>query len=92
MMVTQAFVGNSAENIFSDPIKAEVPSQNWIDYYSWLYPESKSRANSGDTVIYFFRPQIFKTRSANVATLSGVQTGVPQVEAIYDRSSNLMLG
>ena len=92
MMVTQAFVGNSAANIFNDPIKAEVPSQNWIDYYSWLYPESKSRANPGDTVIYFFRPQIFKTRSANVATLSGVQTGIPQVEAIYDRSSNLMLG
>ena len=91
MMVTQAFVGNSADKIFIDPIKAEIPSQNWIDYYSWLYPESKSRAKSGDTVIYFFRPQIFKTRSANVATLSGIQAGRPQVEAVYDRSSNSML-
>ena len=91
MTVTQAFVGNSADKIFTDPIKAEIPSQSWIDYYSWLYPESKNRTKSGDTVIYFFRPQVFKTRSANVATLSGIQNGRPQVEAIYDRSSNSML-
>jgi predicted amino acid racemase len=91
MTVTQAFVGNSADKIFTDPVKAEIPSQSWIDYYSWLYPESKNRAKSGDTVIYFFRPQVFKTRSANVATLSGIQNGRPQVEAIYDRSSNSML-
>lgn len=90
MMVTQAFVGNSADSIFKDPVKAQVPTQDWIDYYSWLYPEHKNRAKTGDTVVYFFRPQIFKTRSANVATVSGVASGSPVVTAIYDRSSNLI--
>jgi hypothetical protein len=40
--------------------------------------------------VYFFRPQVFSTRSSNMATVSGLAKGRPKLEAIYDRGGRLV--
>ena len=62
----------------------------WMDYYAWLYPTAKQKVKPGDTAVYFFRPQVFMTRSAHIATITGVSNGNPVVQSIYDRSNNLI--
>ena len=55
------------------------PTDESIDYHFELSENSKV----GDTVIMAFRSQIFVTRS-DVAVVSGIQTGQPRIEGIYD--------
>ena len=47
---------------------------------------------TGDTAIYFFRPQVFNTRSANIATVIGISEDAPKVEAVYDKANLLLSG
>ena len=85
--LTEAFVGGAGSEAITNRVRAEIPDAQWIDYYAWLYPESGQRAAPGDSAIYFFRPQVFKTRSAHVATLEGVGQGSPRVVSVYDRAN-----
>ena len=87
MAVKEAFVGTSSETILDDRVKAELPDPKWIEYYGWLYPGLDRKVKTGDTVVYFFRPQTFYTRSANIATVSGLKDNNPKIEGIYDRGS-----
>jgi hypothetical protein len=41
----------------------------------------------GDSAVYFFRPQVFMTRSGHMATVDGVEGGKPSVVAIYDKAN-----
>ena len=85
--LTSAFVGDRGEAVMGNRVRAEIPDAQWIDYYAWLYPSDGQRVRPGDSAIYFFRPQVFKTRSAHIATLEGVQDGEPTVAAIYDKAN-----
>ena len=85
--LTSAFVGDHGEAVMGNRVRAEIPDAQWIDYYAWLYPSDGQRVSPGDSAIYFFRPQVFKTRSAHIATLEGVQDGEPTVAAIYDKAN-----
>ena len=85
--VTSAFVGADGEGVMGNRVRAEIPDAQWIDYYAWLYPEDGQRARPGDSAIYFFRPQVFKTRSAHMAALEGVRGGEPTVSAVYDAAN-----
>ena len=88
--IKEAFVGRSMETILDCRLKAELPPANRIDYYTWLYPEARESVKTGDTAIYFFRPQVFNTRSANIATVSGISKNAPKVEAVYDKANRLL--
>lgn len=56
-----------------------------IDYYL----ATEASHTIGSTVLAAFRTQIFVTRS-DVAVVSGIQTGIPQLEGIYDSQGNLI--
>lgn len=62
----------------------EIPPPSAIDYYGMIDSSSGSRKPSpGDSVVFGFRVQAFVTRT-NVAGVSGIANGTPQVEGIYD--------
>jgi predicted amino acid racemase len=65
-------------------LDVEPASAENIDYYRTLVPpEREGAVRVGDTVVFSFRTQIFVTRS-QVAVLSGLRTGTPKLEGIFD--------
>ena len=90
--IKEAFVGRSAEGILDYRVRVELPPSNRIDYYTWIYPEDRESVKTGDTAVYFFRPQVFNTRSANIATVNGISGDAPKVEAVYDKANRLLSG
>lgn len=81
------FVGNDPAEILGNRVSAAMPVAQWMDYYAWLYPAQGQRALPGDSAVYFFRPQVFMSRSGHVATVDGVESGKPTVKAIYDKAN-----
>ena len=77
-----ALVGSDAEEAMHNRIPCDIPSPAAIDYYAQLHPSGKE-VFEGDTVILGFRAQAFVTR-AFVTAVSGVSTGSPTVEGVYD--------
>lgn len=61
----------------------QAPAEN-IDYYRLLAPPpSPGCAETGDTVIFAFRTQMFVTRST-IAVVGGLTTGQPRIRGLYD--------
>ena len=89
---TEGFVGSSPDTALDNRVRAGMPPAQWMDYYAWLYPEPGQNVKPGDSAVYFWRPQVFMTRSAHVATITGVQGAAPRVEAVYDRANRLVAG
>lgn len=85
--VSAALVGYEAESLTANRVPAEIPGARWIDYYAWLYPRAGQRARPGDSAVFFFRPQVFNSRSAHVACVYGVQEGDPRVISIHDKAN-----
>lgn len=77
-----ALVGSDADEALKNRMPCDIPSPAAIDYYAQLHPSGR-KAREGDTVIFGFRAQAFVTR-ASVTAVSGVSTGNPTVEGIYD--------
>ena len=86
----EGFVGSSPDTILDNRVKAGMPPAQWMDYYAWLYPEAGQDVRPGDSAVYFWRPQVFMTRSAHVATVTGVAENSPRVEAVYDKANRLV--
>lgn len=83
----KALVGGSTEEIRKNVVSWEKLSRENIDYYGMLTPGSRCRV--GDTVVFAFRSQAFFTR-AYTAAVSGIQSGGPVVEGVFDPASNLI--
>ncbi|MCL2588605.1 MAG: YhfX family PLP-dependent enzyme [Oscillospiraceae bacterium] len=62
-------------------------SAEHIDYYL----ETEGRHAIGATVLGAFRTQIFTTRS-DVAVVSGIQSGTPRLEGLYDSGGRALNG
>ncbi|MDE2936005.1 MAG: alanine racemase [Chloroflexota bacterium] len=85
--VSAALVGNRPDSLAGNRVPAEIPGARWIDYYAWLYPDAGQNVRPGDSAIFFFRPQVFNSRSAHVAAIEGVQQGKPTVVSIHDKAN-----
>ncbi|MDA1189847.1 MAG: alanine racemase [Chloroflexi bacterium] len=84
MAIKDAFVGSNPDTIMENRVKAEDPNVK-MDYYAWLMPDPSQSVKPGDSAVYFFRPQVFSTRSSNMAAVSGLQSGKPKLESVIDR-------
>ena len=87
MSVKKAFVGSNPDKALENKVGASVPEPKYIDYHAYLHPEPGQSVEVGDTAVYVFRPQVFYTRSAQIATVVGIKENDPKVEAVYDRSN-----
>ena len=61
----------------------EIPAPASIDYYGMIDATGPAKPRIGDSVVFGFRPQAFVTR-AYVVGVSGLSSGAPMVETIYD--------
>lgn len=78
-----AFVHRDPSLIFTQKVNSKFPSRELIDYYADLLPERGQDVQINDSVIFGYRSQIFVNRSLTTV-LSGVQSGHPKIEGIYD--------
>ncbi|MYC48346.1 MAG: YhfX family PLP-dependent enzyme [Chloroflexi bacterium] len=85
--VSAALVGGQPDSLAGNCVPAEIPGARWIDYYAWLYPDAGQSVRPGDSAIFFFRPQVFNSRSAHVAAIEGVQQGRPTVVSVHDKAN-----
>lgn len=83
----KALVGSTPEECCRQVVDWEKLSRENIDYYGMLTPGSRCKV--GDTVVFGFRSQAFFTR-AYTAAVSGIQSGRPVVEGIFDPGTNLL--
>jgi predicted amino acid racemase len=79
--------GGNYKQILAEPPSLVTDVQAWPDFYTTLRCDSP--IESGETVVFGFRPQIYTTRS-RVAVVRGVGTGRDQVLGIFDRNGNLL--
>lgn len=63
--------------------RVEIPSPASIDYYGMIQNDEGAKAQSGDSVVFGFRPQAFVTRAYTVG-VAGLSRGAPVVEAVHD--------
>jgi len=84
-----ALVGRGAKRkqTLAEPPSLVNDVQAWPDFYTTLRCDSPM--NTGDTVVFGFRPQVYTTRS-RVAVVRGVETGRDEVLGIFDRNGNLL--
>lgn len=75
----KALVGNDSHHM--NRVTWNQISRDNIDYYAMLSP--KEVCTVGDTVVFGFRPQAFVTRGYTAA-VSGILSGKPVVEGIFD--------
>jgi predicted amino acid racemase len=80
--IKKAMVVNAKDASDQVIVDADEPDAEMIDYCGAIDAENQE-FHVGDTVLYAFRTQIFMTRS-NVALVTGIQSGNPEVIGIYD--------
>jgi predicted amino acid racemase len=79
----EALVGAGPEEALAQRAVAHLTDYQVIDFYGRLTPGEGTAMRPGDSVVFCFRPQVFYTR-AYVAPVSGIASGEPRVEGIYD--------
>lgn len=80
--MSRALVGRHEASLHE--VKATMPEPTGIDYHI----ELERAGDTGDSVVFAFRTQVFVTRS-QVAVVKGIQDGTPQIIGIYDSQGNL---
>lgn len=80
--IQQAMIGRSLDKMMNRRVSPRKLEPEAIDYTLEL-EVGKMPVEAGETVLLAFRTQIFVTRS-EVAVVSGLQTGSPQLTGIYD--------
>ena len=81
--LSRALVGGSVDD--ARRVGVTPPTDESIDYHF----ELSERCAIGDPVLMCFRTQVFVTRS-EVAVVSGLSTGAPRLEGIYDAQGHLL--
>ena len=90
-----ACVGSDPDSLPSQPLVIARPQDFWHSDLGWsmycsLMP--KTKVNVGDTVVFGFRPMIYRTVRGRVAVVAGVQTGKPRLLGLFDRTGVLLEG
>ncbi len=84
-----ALVGRDGKQMVAEPnlVRWHQVNRDNIDYYAMLRPGHACTV--GDTVLFGFRAQSFVTR-AYTAAVSGISTGNPVVEGIFDPAGHMV--
>lgn len=80
----KALVSSDGDTGATRLFSVEIPPPSAIDYYGMIDSSSGGTEPApGDSVVFGFRAQAFVTRT-NVAGVSGIASGQPKVEGIYN--------
>jgi predicted amino acid racemase len=78
-----AIVGSTPAEALTKRATLHLTDYQAIDFYGRLIAGSGTTMRPGDSVVLCFRSQVFYTR-ALVAPVSGISTGQPRVEGLFD--------
>jgi predicted amino acid racemase len=81
----EALVGAGPDEAVTRRATAHLTDYHTIDFYGRLTAEGGVPIRPGDSVVFCFRTQVFYTR-ALVAPVTGIATGQPRVEGLFDSS------
>lgn len=56
--------------------------------YNAIKPLDGQGANVGDTVVFGFRTQLYRTNGGRLAVVEGVAAGTPRLRGLFDRNGN----
>jgi predicted amino acid racemase len=73
----------SRDSALDTVAEVELPKRTSIDYYGMIDAREAPQAQTGDSVLFGFRPQAFVTR-AYTAGVRGIRRDHPEVEGISD--------
>jgi predicted amino acid racemase len=90
-----AVIGDDPDKILDQGLVLAEPQQFWHDDLGWsmyasLMPDRTQKANVGDTVVYGFRPQIYRTPKGRTAVVTGIQRNAPKLVGIFDRAGVML--
>jgi predicted amino acid racemase len=90
-----ACVGNDPDNLPNQPLTLARPQEFWHSDLGWsmycsLMP--KVMAHVGDTAVFGFRPQLYRTPKGRLAVVDGIQRKKPRLLGLFDRSGVLLEG
>jgi predicted amino acid racemase len=85
--MASALVGSDLDGCMANEIPTLNSPDTIIDYYGVL--EARGRCRVGDTAVYGFYSQIQMTHT-HAAVVSGIQSGRPRLEGLFDPSGNLL--
>jgi hypothetical protein len=90
-----AVIGDDPDKILDQGLVLAEPQQFWYDDLGWsmyasLMPDRTQKANVGDTVVYGFRPQIYRTPKGRTAVVAGIQRNAPKLVGIFDRAGVML--
>jgi hypothetical protein len=90
-----ALIGGDPDKILDQGLTLARPQDHWhsdlgYSFYAALMPDSSQKANVGDTVVYGFRPQIYRTPKGRIAVVAGIQHNKPKLVGLFDRAGLLL--
>ncbi|MDA4113209.1 MAG: hypothetical protein OK474_04100 [Thaumarchaeota archaeon] len=90
-----ALVGGDPDKILTQGIALARPQEHWHNDLGWsmyaaLMPSRTQEAKVGDTVVYSFRPQIYRTPKGRIAVVAGIQHNRPKLIGLFDRAGLLL--
>ena len=91
MAVREAFVGGTPDSALTNRVPAGL-GDSGLTLHSWLYPSPGQSVMPGDSAVFFFRPQVFASAHAGVATVSALKTGKPALESVHDQVNRPLSG
>jgi predicted amino acid racemase len=86
-----AFIGDTPEELVKNGPALALPQNLWQSDLGWsmyanILPTKEHRAKVGDTVVFGYRPQIYRVPRGRTAVVSGIQKGTPKLLGIFDRA------
>jgi predicted amino acid racemase len=90
-----AVAGDDPDKMLDQGLILAKPQDFWHSDLGWsmyaaLMPSDTQRANVGDTAVYGFRPQIYRTPKGRTAVVSGIQRDKPRLVGLFDRAGLLL--
>ena len=89
-----ACVGSDPDSLLENVVPARpqfLPHDDsgWF-LYCCLIPDTKKEIHVGDTAVFSFQPQVFRTPKGRVAVLDGIHKGKPRLLGLFDRTGMLI--
>ena len=90
-----AAVGDDPDMMINQELALGTPQNFWQSDLGWsmyatVMPTRVHNAKVGDTVVFGYRPQIYRVPKGRVAVVSGIHKGSPKLIGLFDRSGVML--
>ena len=89
-----AFIGDNPTDLIKNGPALALPQNLWQSDLGWsmyanILPKKEHKAKVGDTVVFGYRPQIYRVPRGRTAVVSGIRRNNPKILGIFDRAGTM---